>query len=101
MVSGPRAPTMRAQSNNTGNRKLKQRRPLRLPSPRAVGRWLWRALARSAPTLLTVVGVGAVTISGWLGWRWLHHSPRFRVRAIEIAGNDHVSRDQILRRAHL
>jgi cell division protein FtsQ len=66
-----------------------------------MGRWIWRALRRSAPTLLALAGVGTVTIYGWLGWRWLHHSPRFRVRAIEIAGNEHVTRDQILSRAHL
>jgi cell division septal protein FtsQ len=95
-----RAPTTQTQNptpRRSANRKLPQRRALRLRAPdwAALGRGARAGLRQLAP-LLAVLGVFGVAAGlGWRGWLWLTHSPRFAVRHIVVAGNARVTADAV------
>ncbi|HKA90281.1 MAG TPA: FtsQ-type POTRA domain-containing protein [Haliangiales bacterium] len=83
------------------NRRIRQRRRLRsvLPAPRALAAAAGRALRRAAPALVAAAAAGAIATGVFFGVRWLSRSPRFAVGRIDVSGNAHVTREEILRRA--
>jgi POTRA domain, FtsQ-type/Cell division protein FtsQ len=83
------------------NRRIRQRRRLRsvLPTPRAVMAAAGRRLRRAVPAMIALLAAAGVVAGLWLGVRWLQSSPRFALRRIEVEGNSHVTREEILRRA--
>ncbi len=54
-----------------------------------------------SPPLLTVIGLGGVAYGAVSGARWLRTTPRFGLHAITVAGNAHVTRDEVIARAHV
>jgi len=83
------------------NRKLRQRRPLRdrLPPLHRVGAWLRRGLRVGAPSLLALAALASVLGVALGAWTWMHASPRFALRKIEVSGHARLSADDIARRA--
>lgn len=95
-----RMPSAAARRGAT-NRKLRQRRSLRLRIPPLsdVIAGAGRGARHAFPYLLLALATAGVAGGGWYGWRWIHTSPRFVVADIAITGNVRVTRDQILARA--
>jgi cell division protein FtsQ len=83
------------------NRKLKQRRALRLrlPDLRALGALAWTGARRSAPWLGLVAAMSVAGLGLWQTWRWLSSSSRFAVAEVHVEGNSRVTRGELL--AHL
>lgn len=85
------------------NRKLPQRRPLRarLPSLRVLARLCGRALRRAAPLIAALFAAAGVSAGIIATYRYLRTSPRFAVAELTVTGNQRLSRQEILERAHV
>jgi cell division protein FtsQ len=85
------------------NRKLKQRRGLRLrpPNLRDLGTRLAAFARKSATVLAILLAVSALGAGAWGTWHWVTHSPRFAVRHLEVVGHARVTEDEIVRLAGL
>src|SRR5947209_7797618 len=66
-----------------GNRRRTTPLWSRLPRPRALADACGRALRRSVPALLALVGIGVVAGGGYAGYRFITSSPRFAIERIE------------------
>jgi cell division protein FtsQ len=80
--------------------RANKRRPeslwTRLPKPAVVAEACGRTLRRSLPL---VVGAGvlfAVGGTAWAGYRFVTTSPRFAITQLEVTGNQHLTRDDVL-----
>jgi cell division protein FtsQ len=80
--------------------RANKRRPeslwTRLPKPAVVAEACGRTLRRSLPL---VVGAGvlfAVGGTAWAGYRFVTTSPRFAITRLEVTGNQHLTRDDVL-----
>jgi len=69
-----------------GNRRRATPLWSRLPKPRAVIDSCGRALRRSVPAMLALVGIGATAGGAYAGYRFVTGSPRFAITDIEIRG---------------
>jgi cell division protein FtsQ len=77
--------------------------PPRARSPRPQEPWSQR-LARWSQSLSAVpvlVLLAGTVVAGRYGHRWLTHTPQLGARALEVTGNSHCSRDEVLAAARL
>lgn len=79
--------------------RANKRRPspfiTRLPRPGVVVEACGRALRRSAPALVALIGVGAVAGGVWATHHFFTTSPRFAVATIAVRGSHVLSDDQV------
>ena len=79
-----------------GNRRRPESIWTKLPKPAVVAEACGRTLRRSVPL---VVGAGVLCAVGgtaWAGYRFVTTSPRFAVTTIEVRGNQHLTRDELV-----
>jgi cell division septal protein FtsQ len=83
------------------NRKLRQRRPFRLPSFAILCSQVAWALGRAARPALVLGGLGLGALFVVAFATWLRTSPRFVVQGLVLHGNARVTREEILALADL
>jgi cell division septal protein FtsQ len=82
------------------NKKLKQRRALRLrlrpPDLRSLAARLAAGARKAAPLLVILLALSAAGGAAWGVWHWVSRSPRFAVDHVTVAGHARVTEAEVL-----
>jgi cell division protein FtsQ len=69
----------------------------RLPAPREIAESCGRIARRALPAVAAVAAIGMIGTGAAYGYRFVTHSPRFAITAIEIRGTHHLAADDLRR----
>lgn len=78
------------------NRKVRGSIWSRMPKPAQMADACGRMLRRAAPAGIALAIASALGGTAYAGYRFVTHSPRFAITAIEVHGNHHLSTEQVL-----
>lgn len=67
-----------------------------MPKPTAVVEACGRTLRRSLPVVAGASVLFAIGGTAWAGYRFVTTSPRFAITTLEVKGNQHLSREDVL-----
>jgi cell division protein FtsQ len=73
-------------------------RPARPSAPWSQRLDAWSQALSAVPVLVLLAGT---VVGGRYGHRWLTHTPQLGARTLEVSGNSHATRDEVLAAAHL
>src|SRR3569623_1667300 len=81
---------------NKKNRKVRGSLWSRMPKPGQLADACGRMLRRAAPAAIGLAIAGALGGTAYAGYRFVTHSSRFALTAIEVHGNHHLAPAQVL-----
>src|SRR3569623_483362 len=78
------------------NRKVRGSQWSRMPKPAQLADACGRMLRRASPAASGLAIAGALGCTAYAVYRFVSHSSRFAITAIEVHGNHHLATEQVL-----